>query len=79
MDNGKNKFQLIWGIMLAAAGLGVFYRIPQVMPKIEQIRQFSSGLFFIRLCLYLIGILLLAGGSKKVIAFFRKPDKNNSY
>jgi len=77
MNDKKNRFQLAWGIMLAAAGLGVFYRIPQVMPKIEQIKQFSSGLFFIRLCLYLIGILLLAGGSKKIMTFFRKPGKNN--
>jgi hypothetical protein len=77
MNDKKNRFQLIWGIMLAAAGLGVFYRIPQVMPKIEQIRPFASGLFFIRLCLYLMGILLLAGGGKKIMAFFREPDKNN--
>jgi hypothetical protein len=35
MNDKKNRFQLVWGIMLAAAGLGVFYRIPQVMPKIE--------------------------------------------
>jgi hypothetical protein len=72
MNDRKNRFQLLWGIMLAAAGVGIFYRIPQVMPKIEQIRQFSSGLLFIRLCLYLMGILLIAGGSKKIMAFFRK-------
>jgi len=77
MNDRKNRFQLFWGILLAVAGLGVFYRIPQVMPKIEQIRQFSSGLLFIRLCLYLIGILLLAGGSKKIMAFFRKPDNTD--
>jgi len=77
MNDRKNRFQLWWGVMLAAAGLGIFYRIPQVMPKIEQIRQSSSELLFVRLCLYLIGILLFAGGCKKIIAFFRKPDNTD--
>jgi hypothetical protein len=77
MNNRKNRLQLLWGIMLAAAGLGIFYRIPQVMPKIEQIKQFSSGQLFIRMCLYLIGILLLAGGGKKIMAFFQKSGNNN--
>ena len=43
-STGKNKpiIQIIWGIALTLAGIGVFYRIPQVMPRIEQIKQFSS-------------------------------------
>ena len=69
----KNNIQLVWGLLLVLAGLGVFYRIPQVMPKLEQIQQFSSGMFFIRFCFYLMGALLVAGGGKKVIAFFQKP------
>ncbi|MBA4368921.1 MAG: hypothetical protein C0403_14935 [Desulfobacterium sp.] len=69
----KNNIQLIWGILLILAGVGVFFRIPQVIPKLQQIQYFSSGLFFIRFCFYLIGALLVAGGGKKVIAFFQKP------
>jgi len=72
----KNNIHLIWGILLLLAGIGVFFRIPQVMPKLEQIQYFSSGLFFIRFCFYLIGALLVAGGGKKVIAFFQKPKKD---
>jgi hypothetical protein len=29
----KNTLQLIWGILLLFAGVGVFFRIPQVMPE----------------------------------------------
>jgi len=64
----KNKtfFQMIWGVALVLAGIGVFFRIPQVMPKIEQIEQFSSSAIFIRFCFYFLGTLLVGGGSKKI-------------
>ncbi len=58
--------QLIWGGLLLAAGLGMFIRIPQVMPRIEAMEQFASIGPFIRFCLYLIGILLVGGGGKKL-------------
>lgn len=59
--------QIIWGCMLVMAGVGVFIRVPQVMPKVEQIEFFSSSLPFIRFCFYLIGCLLIGGGIKKLI------------
>ena len=59
-------FQIIWGVLLLAAGVGVFFRIPQVMPRVEQIDAFSSGLTFIRFCFYLIGCLLVCGGFIKI-------------
>ncbi|MBU4462696.1 MAG: hypothetical protein L6247_00820 [Desulfobacteraceae bacterium] len=66
MAKNKKVIQLIWGIALVLAGIGVFYRIPQVMPKIEQIKQFSSIMFFIRFCFYFLGVLLIGGGVKKL-------------
>ena len=71
-DRTKTVKQLIWGIALVLAGLGVFFRIPQVMPKIETIEWFSSSLIFIRFCFYFLGILLIAGGSKKIYYYYRK-------
>ncbi len=65
-DKNKTVIQLIWGIALVLAGVGVFFRIPQVMPKIAKIEQFSRVMIFIRFCFYLIGILLIGGGSKKI-------------
>ena len=71
-DKRKTTTQLIWGVALVLAGVGVFFRIPQVMPKIEKIEWFSSSLFFVRACFYFLGILLIAGGSKKIYHHYRK-------
>ena len=73
MSEQKNTIQLIWGIALLLAGLGVFYRIPQVIPRLQEIAHFSSGTFFVRLCFYIIGGILVAGGAKKIHGYFRSP------
>ncbi len=52
-------------------GIGVFYRIPQVMPDIEKIEQFASMIVYIRFCFYLIGILLIGGGAKKIHTHYK--------
>jgi len=71
MAANKDKVQLIWGIALVLAGMGVFFRVPQVMPRIEQIPQFSSVIIFIRFCFYLIGVMLIGGGGKKIFVFLK--------
>lgn len=68
--------QTVWGILLLLAGLGVFYRIPQVMPKIQSIEHFSSSIFFIRFCFYLMGILLVGGGIKKIYQNHRRSENS---
>lgn len=65
---------MIWGILLFLAGVGVFIRIPQVMPQIEKIELYLPVLLFIRLCFYLIGILLIGGGLKKIYLYSRKLE-----
>ena len=69
----KNKpiIQVIYGIALTLAGIGVFYRIPQVMPRVEQIQQFSSVIGFIRFSFYLMGVLLIGGGLKKIYVNYK--------
>ena len=59
-------FQIVWGGLLLIAGIGVFFRIPQVMPRLEQIDTFVSAMTFIRFCFYLIGCLLVCGGIIKI-------------
>ena len=70
----KNKpvIQVIYGIALTLAGIGVFYRIPQVMPRIEELQQFSSVIGFIRFSFYLMGVLLIGGGLKKIYVNYKK-------
>ena len=66
MGKKRSTVQFVWGIALTLAGIGMFYRIPQVMPKIEVMDQFSSLTVYIRFCFYFIGIVLICGGLKKV-------------
>lgn len=66
-----NQAQIIWAIALILAGLGVFFRIPQVMPKIEQIPRFANAAGFIKFCFYFIGVFLIGGGCKKLYEQYR--------
>ncbi len=78
MTKNKTIFHNFWGVALVLAGIGVFYRIPQVMPKIEQIEQFSSVSYFIRFCFYFMGAILIGGGSKKIFNSYKKLEDNAS-
>jgi hypothetical protein len=75
MDRQKALFHIAWGCILTLFGIAVFFRIPEVMPQIEQIEHFSSVLGFIRFCFYLLGVLLIGGGTKKIIAAYRSLEK----
>jgi hypothetical protein len=66
MTREKAKFQLIWGIALLLAGIGVFFRIPQVMPRIREMEQLAAAAGFVQFCFYIMGVLLAGGGAQKI-------------
>ena len=74
----RGSIQLIWGIALMLAGFGVFYRIPQVMPRLAQIEGFANAMGFIQFCFYLMGIILVGGGAKKVVRHFQAARSDAS-
>lgn len=76
MDKQKALFHIVWGGILSAFGVAVFFRVTEVMPQIEQIGQFSTLTGFIRFCFYLIGALLIFGGIKKIIENYRQLRKS---
>jgi cobalamin biosynthesis protein CobD/CbiB len=78
MADKKNSLQLIWGVLLLLAGIGVFFRIPQIMPEIKKIEQFAPYIYFIYFCFYLLAILLIVGGGKKVYSYFKKSNEENA-
>ena len=78
MEDKKNKLQLIWGILLLLAGIGVFFRIPQVIPEIKKIEHFAPYMIFIYFCFYLIGVLLIVGGGRKIYSYIQKSKQDNS-
>ncbi len=77
MEKNRIHFQLVWGILLLLAGVGVFFRIPQVMPQIKTIETFASIIGFIYFCFYLLGFLLILGGSKKIYANLKELREHN--
>jgi hypothetical protein len=77
-DKNKIYIQLGWGTLLIFAGIGVFFRIPQVMPQIKQIEYFASIIGFVYFCFYMLGILLILGGAKKIHANYKKIKPQNS-
>jgi len=78
MPEEKNKIQLIWGVILLLAGIGVFFRIPQVMPEIKKIEHFTAYIPFIYFSFYLLGILLVVGGARKIYRYIQKSKQSNS-
>lgn len=76
MSNGKARIQIVWGVALVLAGLGVLYRIPQVMPKITRIEQFAAASGFIYFCFYLMAVILIVGGGRKIVTFIKMLNRN---
>ena len=74
----KSPLQLIWGLLLLTAGIGVFFRIPQIMPEIKTIEHFGPYIPFIYFCFYLIGILLVVGGGRKVYHYLKSGNKEET-
>ena len=75
MADRKNTLQLIWGILLVLAGIGVLFRIPQIMPGIKEIEQFASFIYFIYFCFYLLAVLLIAGGGRKIYTHLKQSNE----
>jgi hypothetical protein len=72
MTKEKMMIQFVWGAALLLAGIGVFFRIPQVMPEIKSIPHFADVIGFIYFCFYLLGVLLVGGGIKKLVQTYKK-------
>lgn len=70
----RSRLQLVWGGILALTGIGLIFRIPQVMPRISEIESFAGALPFITFCFYFMAAILIGGGVRKIIAHFRRRE-----
>lgn len=68
----RSRLQLLWGVILALTGVGLLFRIPQVMPRIREIESFAGALPFIAFCFYFMAAVLIGGGVKKIYAHLRR-------
>lgn len=64
--NGSTLSGLTWGVLLLLMGCGVFYRTHQLGSQIDAVAGTAATALFIRICLYIMGILLVGGGIKKI-------------
>ncbi|WP_179953136.1 hypothetical protein [Desulfobotulus mexicanus] len=70
--NSDNPLDIIWAVALIGAGVGIIFRIPQVMPDILAVESFAGSGFFIRICFYFMALILIGGGIRKLwYRFFR--------
>lgn len=62
----KRQFQLVYGIVLIGVGIGVFLKVPYVMPKVVAINYFANATLIIEFSFYFLGGLLVLAGAKKI-------------
>jgi hypothetical protein len=74
-DQPKNHVQLIWAGVLMSAGIAVFLEIPRKMSQLVQLWHSSTTIWAFRICFYLIGILLVGGGIRKIFQYFQPNDQ----
>ena len=65
---GKNKAtsQIIWGALLALMGIALIFRASYVMERIVEIEYYASIKWLIRIILYIVALMLIGGGSRKI-------------
>ncbi len=67
--SSQDLLQLIWGVALAIMGLAFFFRVSAVMAQIAGMEYPASVEIFLRIGFYLIAVILLGGGIKKIYRF----------
>jgi hypothetical protein len=77
-DSEPSPRQLVWGLALMAAGVGVFMALPARMAQIATLRRaepYSLDMLFLWFCFGMLGVLLVAGGARKIWAWFHKTHR----
>ena len=71
--------QWIWAIALIAMGVAFFFRISVVMRNVADIETLATAALLIRLTLYLVSIILIGGGVKKIygLLYPAGPDSDS--
>ena len=78
MNRESNILQLIWGAALAAAGVGVFFMLPQQIATARQLAESSLEMLFLWFCFGLLGILLIGGGVRKIYFVLKPPPTDDA-
>ena len=71
MDKNKATFQIIWGVLLALMGIALIFRVPYLMERIVQIQYYASIKWLIRIILYIVALMLIGGGLRKIYDHYK--------
>ena len=66
VKNIQSILQPAWGFALLVMGIAFFFQIPRIMDQVSDIPYFQGLLIFMRICLYLMSVLLIGGGIQKL-------------
>jgi uncharacterized membrane protein HdeD (DUF308 family) len=72
MEKNRIHFQLVWGILLTLMGIAFFFKIPEVINNAKTIETLGAGIGFVYFCLYMIDLILIVGGIKKIYTNLKK-------
>ena len=72
MGEKKASIQLVWGLLLVLAGIGVVIRVNVLEPEIKTVTSQPSAQIFFQICVYVMAILLIGGGVKKIRSYYKK-------
>ena len=78
MDKNQIHFQLVWGILLTLMGIAFFLKIPEIITNAKTIETFGAGIGFVYFCLYMIDLILVVGGVKKIYANLKELKKQRN-
>ena len=72
MEKNRIHFQLVWGILIALMGIAFFFKIPEIINNAKTIETLDAGIGFVYFCLYMIDLILIVGGVRKIYANLKK-------
>lgn len=79
MGEKKASTQLVWGLLLVLAGVGVVVKVHLMSPaELETVAGRPSSAIFFHICVYIMAILLIGGGVGKIRNYYKK-DKLTDY
>jgi len=70
----KRTFTFYYGLVLIAVGIGVFFRIPEVVTQVETIEFFKNKIGIVTFCFYFLGFLLVLAGAIRVFKNYKKDQ-----
>ena len=78
MGEKKASIQIVWGLLLILAGVGVLIRVNLLESEIKTVASQPSAQLFIHICVYIMAVLLIGGGVRKIRNYLKKDRSPHS-